>query len=142
VALVEVIFSTAIIATVGVGVLGSINYGMHVMKVTRENQRATQVMLERIESIRLYTWDQVTNAGFIPTSFTEAYDPSGPMGNQGTMYYGTMQVGAANLNGTPSYASSLRQFTVNLNWTNGGGIPHHRSLTTLVARDGMQNYVY
>jgi hypothetical protein len=36
----------------------------------------------------------------------------------------------------------MRQFTVTLQWTNGGTIRHSRSLTTYVSRDGEQNYVY
>src|SRR5258706_12812135 len=89
-ALAEVVMATAIIAILGGGVANSINYGLFVMRIARENQRATQVMVERLESIRLYNWDQVTSGSFIPTSFTENYDPSSPPNGQGVTYFGTL----------------------------------------------------
>ena len=39
----------------------------------RENLRATQILQERMEPIRLYNWDQINTANFIPASFTEAF---------------------------------------------------------------------
>ena len=69
VTLIEVVMATGIIAITGAGVISSINYGICVMRIARENQRATQVMLEKLEAIRLYNWTEVTNAGFIPGSF-------------------------------------------------------------------------
>ncbi len=143
VTLTEVVMATGIIAITGAGVISSINYGLCIMRIARENQRATQVMLEKLEAIRLYNWTQVTNAGFIPTSFTAVYDPTSAANSQGTIYYGSMSVTSPAFTGTtPNYAPNLRQFNVSLNWTNSGGIAHHRSLSTYVAQNGVQNYVY
>ena len=143
VSLTEVVMATAIIAMIGGAVVTSINYGLLVMRIARENQRATQVMVERLESIRLYNWAQVTTPNFIPTSFTEAYDPSNPNSSQGITYYGQLTIGPASFSGnTPSYASNMRQFTVTLQWTNASSVPHLRTITTYVAKNGIQNYVY
>jgi hypothetical protein len=143
VTLIEVLMASAMIALLGADIIGSINYGLFAMRITRENQRATQVMLERLESIRLYNWDQVTNTGFVPATFTESYDPSAPTNAQGIIYYGTMAVTLPAFSGTiPGYASNMRQFTVTLQWTNAGLVPHTRSFTTYVAQNGMQNYIY
>jgi type II secretory pathway pseudopilin PulG len=142
-ALAEVVMATAIVAILGGGVVSSINYGLFVMRIARENQRATQVMVERLESIRLYNWDQVTSGSFIPTSFTENYDPSAPTNGQGVKYFGSLSVQNPVFSGvTPSYANNMRQFTVTLQWTNASRVPHLRTLTTYVAKDGIQNYVY
>src|SRR3569832_1027945 len=73
--LVDVIMSVALIAVMSGGLVGSLTYGYFVMQLTRENQRATQILLERSEAIRLYNWDQVNTAGFIPATFTDVYDP-------------------------------------------------------------------
>jgi len=133
--------ATGIIAITGAGVISSINYGLCIMRIARENQRATQVMLEKVEAIRLYNWDQVTNLAFIPDSFTAPYDPTSP--SPGTTYYGTMSVTAPTFIGTaPNYASRLRQFNVSLVWTNAGRLRHARTLSTYVAQNGVQNYVY
>ena len=143
VSLTEVVMATAIIAMIGGAVVTSINYGLLVMRIARENQRATQVMVERLESIRLYNWDQVTTANFIPTSFTEAYDPSNPTNGQGITYFGQLSIAAPTFSGsTPSYSANMRQFTITLQWTNASRIPHSRTITTYVAKNGIQNYVY
>lgn len=143
VTLVEVVMATGIIAVMGAGVISSINYGLCIMRIARENQRATQVMLEKLEAIRLYNWTQVTNSGFIPATFSAAYDPTSASGEQGTIYYGTMSVTVPSFIGTtPNYAPSIRQFNVSVSWTNAGGLSHYRALSTYVAQNGMQNYVY
>jgi uncharacterized protein (TIGR02598 family) len=141
--LAEVVIATGIIAVTGAGVISSINYGLCIMRMARENQRATQVMLEKLEAIRLYNWTQVTNDSFIPDTFTAPYDPTGSAGSQGPTYYGTMAVSNPSFTGTvPNYAANMRQFTVSLVWTNIGGLAHARSLSTFVGQNGIQNYVY
>jgi hypothetical protein len=100
-------------------------------------------MVERLESIRLYKWDQVISGNFIPTSFTENYDPSAATNGQGVQYFGTLSVDTPVFSGvTPSYVTNMRQFTVTLQWTNAARLAHQRTLTTYVAKDGIQNYVY
>lgn len=114
---------------------------MSVTQVTRENLRATQLILEKFETIRLYTWDQINGAnGFvIPTNFTENYsvDTSGTA--IGVTYNGTMTIVNSPL-GT-SYSSDLKLVTVTLNWTSSG-VQRTRTMQTLVARQGLQQYVY
>src|SRR5689334_14813202 len=135
--LIEVVMATGIIALTGAGVISSINYGLCIMRLARENQRATQVMLEKLEAIRLYNWEQVTNDSFIPDTFTAPYDPTAGGSQQGTTYYGTMSVTIpAFIGTTPNYSSSIRQFNVSLSWTNVGGLAHTRSLSTYVAQNG------
>ena len=129
-----------ILSIAAAGILGSINYGMFMMRLARENARATQVILEKIESIRLYDWDQVTAAGFVPATFTNVYDPQGGINNQGAVYYGTMTV--SNVPFAGSYSANMKQFTVTVSWTTAGAINHYREISTLVARDGMQPYVF
>ena len=141
--LIEVVVATVIIAIAGAGIIGSINYGMFVAQLARENARATQIILEKLESIRLYNWTQVTNAGFVPATFTDVYDPQAPTNFQGAIYNGTMTVADPVFGGsTPSYANNMRQFTVSVTWMTNGRITHNRSLSTYVSKDGLQNYVY
>src|SRR6266487_2661671 len=77
--LVEVTVGLGIIGTVVGAMLSGIMTGTFTMRMARENLRATQIMLEKVETIRLYSWDQVNNKnGFnIPTDFTATYDPQG-----------------------------------------------------------------
>jgi hypothetical protein len=125
---------------VGGSLLGCFSYGFFAMQMARENQRATQIVLEKVETIRLYNWDEVTSIGFIPTTFTDVYDPQAPAASKGVTYNGTVTI--TNFPDAVSYSSNMRQFTVNLTWTNRQQLVRSRSLTTWVAKDGLQNYVY
>jgi hypothetical protein len=41
-----------------------------------------------------------------------------------------------------SYSPNLQQFTVTLQWTTAGNVNHYRELSTFVAKNGMQTYVF
>ena len=139
-ALVDVVMAIAVLGVMSSGIFGSFRYGFFTLQLVRENQRATQIILEKVETIRLYNWEQIqpTN-NFIPANFTDVYDPQGSTNSQGTVYTGTVTVAPSSL--SSSYAVDLRELTITLNWTTRG-IPHTRSLTTYIAKDGIQNYVY
>jgi hypothetical protein len=139
VTLVDVVTAIAVLAIMCGGVIGSFRYGLFTMQLVRENQRATQILLEKVETIRLYSWGQVNSNGFIPRSFTNLYDPQTPA-NPGATYYGSI-IGPTNVPFTNLYSTNLRQFTVTVKWTTGR-IPHTRSVTTYMANHGMWNYVY
>lgn len=139
--LVEVVVATAIIAIMAAGLISSLGYGFLVTQLARENQRATQILLEKAEVIRLYNWDQFNYTNnFVPTTFTAVYDPQAPTNTQGIVYNGTLAL--SNFPSGPSYATNLRQITITLNWTTANRVPHYRMLTTQIAKDGLQNYVY
>jgi hypothetical protein len=141
--IVEVVVATVIIAVAGAGIISSVNYGLFVMQLARENARASQIMLEKLESVRLYNWSEVTSNGYVPTAFTDYYDPQGSSNQMGTVYSGSLAVSNVAFSGTsPSYSTNLRQFTVTVQWCTGGRINHTRTLSTYVAKDGLQNYVY
>ena len=138
--LVEVVAAVAILAISAAGLMGAMANGFFSVQLTRENQRATQIMIERAEMARLYNWDQVTAPGFILTNFVASYDPQSP-GGGGVFYTGRVQVASLPFSPAPNYATNMRQLTVTLNWQTKG-INRTRTLTTLLGRDGLQNYVY
>lgn len=137
--LVEVVFSVAILGICFAGLMGALANGFFGMQLTRENQRATQILMEQAEMIRLYNWDQVNTAGFIPTTFTVKYDPNSTTGNYGCNYTGTVTIAAVPF--TSNYSANMRKMTMTLNWVTKG-VARTRTLTTLVSKDGLQNYVY
>ena len=136
--LVDVVMAVAVLGIMAGGLFGSFRYGFLTIQCVRENQRATQILLEKAETIRLYNWDQVNSNGFIPATFTNVYDPQAVSGAQGATFTGTLAV--ATCAGT-SYSTNMRQLTVAISWSTRD-IPHTRTLTTYIAKDGMQNYVY
>src|SRR5256714_6343436 len=87
--LVEASIGMGVIGTVVGAMLSGITAGTMTMRMTRENLRATQIMLEKVETIRLYNWDQVTT-NYIPNSFTNYYDPQSNPGLEGLQYHGTL----------------------------------------------------
>ena len=111
--------------------------GVTLLAMEREDLRATQILLQKSEMLRLYSWDQIVNSnGFIPTTFTAAYDPQGT--NSGVIYNGTITITNTTL-GTP-YSNDIKQVTLRLNWTTGS-VARQRDLKTFIARYGMQSYV-
>src|SRR5437879_9302984 len=133
--LVDVVMSTAILSLMSIGVIGSLTYGFFVMQMARENQRATQILLEKVETIRLYSWDQVNSNGFIPTSFTDVYDPQAVSSQQGVTYSSTLTIDAftnatsGSVSTPTTYSTNMRQVTVTLNWYTRS-VSRSRSLVT------------
>src|SRR5215469_10590415 len=104
--LIDVMMGVALMGTMMISLYGGIASGFAITKLARENLRSTQIMLERMEGVRLFNWNQLTNSTLIPSTFTSTYYPLATTnGNQGITYYGTMSIGAAtNLNPSVGYA--------------------------------------
>ena len=57
--LVEALAAAVIPGFVGASVYWGLASGFTLIQTTRENLRATQVMLQKIEAIRLFTWSEI-----------------------------------------------------------------------------------
>jgi prepilin-type N-terminal cleavage/methylation domain-containing protein len=134
----EVMVAMFLLALLITAVYGAISNGITTMRMARENLRATQILLERMETIRLYHWEQL-KPGFVATNFVANYDVTSKSTNSGILYYGSVSIDPADT-GT-SYSDDMKLVTVRLNW-NTGHITRTRQLTTYVCRTGIQNYVY
>src|ERR1043165_4567521 len=121
--LIEVTMGMGMIGMVTGAMLTGISSGFFTMQMARENQRATQIMLEKVETIRLYSWDQINTAGFIPSSFTNAYDPQAEVGSQGLIYNGTLAITDTPI--AADYSGDMKQVKVQLSWKTGS-IPRQR----------------
>jgi len=118
----------------------AIAQGVVVVKSCRENLRATQILEEKAETIRLISWNQITNVpSIVPTSFTNYYDPTASSGRQGVVYQGVMSITGAPVSET--YAGTMRQFLITVKWTSAG-VQHQKEFRTFVSQYGLQNYVY
>jgi hypothetical protein len=138
----EVVVAVFVLTIIGVGFYGGLSYGFGVLQTTREDLRATQVMMQKLESVRLCTWSQLTNC-----SFAENYNPLGSTNStSGTVYTGKLVVEpATNLVNSPTYQNNMALVTVSLSWTNytrGVPLPHKRQMQSEVARYGLQNYIW
>jgi hypothetical protein len=124
-------------------IFSAMSMSMAQTRIAREDLRATQIMVERMEGIRLFDWNQLTNSALCPATFTNYFypvsDESGP--TNGAVYYGTMTITKAAMSPAPSYTNQLLSITVAVSWTNFG-IAHQRQMMTYQAQYGMQNYVF
>lgn len=135
--LIEVIVAIAIVGLVIGTFYTALTHGFTVLRMEYEDRRATQILIQKAETIRLYSWDQINLNGFIPATFTVAYDPQSA--KSGVTYTGTISVVDAPL-GTPYCGGELKQVSVRLNWTTGQ-LARQRELKTFIARYGLQTYV-
>src|SRR5207237_2452039 len=114
--LMEVLVAVAIIGVQFVTLYVGMTQGFGIVQVSRENLRATQILQEKMETIRLYNWDQLTTPTFIPTNFVDTFYP-GTQSTVGITYTGTVTISTAPL--TESYSNDLRLITVNVQWLSG-----------------------
>ena len=140
--LAEVLVAVAIMAVSFVSLYLGISFAFSVTSLERENLRATQVMLQRMEGIRLFTWDQLTDTTLNPTNFQERYFPgSGTIPPSGLFFTGRVDVADITLDPAASYSSNMKKVTVTVEWTSGK-VPRSRSASTYVAKNGIQNYIF
>ena len=146
--LAEVLVATAILGFVSTSLYGAFSAGFCVIQSTRENLRATQIMVQKMEAIRLFTWSQVTDTNnYLKSTFVAPYDPLGVTNNcAGAKYTGYVTASTPATGDLPdAYRTNMRTITVTLYWTNYHGakaIVNQREMQTRVARNGMQNYIW
>ena len=139
-------------AVIGMALLGLIFMAMYTglvsttfwVQLSRENLRATHVMAERLDTIRLYGWKKIVEDPlYMQGPFkVPVYpdDPSKP-GNDATLrvFDGEIRVDLAPI--TEVYAADLRMITIRLTWLTGKTI-RTRTMSTLVSKYGLYKYVY
>lgn len=117
-------------------------FGFRQMQIAGEEARATQILQEKMELVRLLNWDQVVNLpGYVPTNFTESLYAADPTNapSRGLTYTGTIVITNAPI--TESYKNDLRQIKVSVSWTSGN-TKYTRKMSSFVSQYGMQKYVY
>jgi prepilin-type N-terminal cleavage/methylation domain-containing protein len=143
--LAEVVIAVGILGVSFVSLYAGMSAGFSMTQISRENLRATQIMVEKMEGIRLFNWNQLTVLKMVPTEFTTPYYPNARQGQSGgTTYSGTISItDLPSMQFTPakSYDDNLRVVTVEVNWMSGN-IQRSRSMSTLVSKNGLQNYVF
>jgi len=136
--LVEVMVAIAIVAISFVSLYAGITSGVQVIQLARENLRATQIMVEKMETMRIKSWNELTNGVDVPSEFTESFYPRG-VTSKGIAFYGTIKVTGADVE--TNYRNDIRLVIVTVRWTNAS-VARSREMQTFVAHEGMQNYVF
>jgi Tfp pilus assembly protein PilV len=138
----EVVVAVMVLATISTAFYLGLTSCFSVVKTSREDVRATQIMMQKLEAIRLCTWSELSNF-----SFQEPYDPLGTTNSTaGVYYFGTVSNSpATSIPDTSAYQGRMALVTVNLVWTNNTGgntLVHTRQMQTQVARYGLQSYIW
>ena len=119
----------------------SFTFGYGAVKLSREDLRATQILLQRLETLRLTSFSAI-QAG----TSTDYYEPSsGTNGSRGAVYTIAITTNAPTSSDMPVqpvyYMNKMRKITVTATWTNANQV-RTRSLQTYAAQNGIQSYVY
>ena len=135
--LIELMVAMVIIGLAVTALYAGIAWGFTTVRLAREDLRATQILVEKMEAIRLYNWDQITaTPPFILKNFSVPYDTAAP---SGLAYRGKLTISP--FTDALSYADDLRLVTLELTWTSGN-LQRTREISTYVCRTGIQNYLY
>src|SRR5437588_10714665 len=138
----EAVMAILVIATMTVTLYAAFSSGFAYMELSREDLRATQILMQKVEAIRLCRWSYLSNA---PISFVDSYDPLANRSQAGVLYRSVVTTNVATpIPNTATYKTNMCKLTVTVFWTNWTGdkpVVRTRQAETLVARYGIQNYI-
>ena len=151
--LVEVMMAVLIVSLILVAGYGTLAVGFNTTRATREELRATQILIDHMEGLRAFNWSELTDpnnspnfAQLCPSPFTNYYYTAELIGTNtsstalGLAYIGTVTVTNLTLNPVSSYSANMRLVTVTLTWNAGYGV-RSNSMSMYVARYGVQNII-
>lgn len=133
--LVEVLIAVAIVGVLVITLYGALASSVTLVRACQENERVTQILSDKMDTLRLYNWTQMTN-GFISTNFVLGIDP---LDTASQPYY-TGKIAITQAPIPESYRSNLLQVIVTVHWVSGSR-PQTRSMSTYVAKYGLQTYI-
>jgi type II secretory pathway pseudopilin PulG len=142
--LAETIVAAAVMAIMFASFFGGLSLGLKVVGSARETLRATQILGEAMETIRLSKWDVVQS-----TNFTMPFNPTADVTNVvGSGQYGltynvqvTVVTNSSAFTLSESYKPDVKEVTAQLSWRSGS-LWKTNEMKTFVARYGLQPYLY
>ena len=137
----EAVIAVSLVGILFVSLYAGFTTGFGILRSARENLRATEILNQQTERIRLLSWDQVVDS--TPSSFLQPFDPADDAENpSGPVFFGTIESGPADW--PAGYQDRGRLITITLTWTNsirGTSLVQQRQVQTCVARHGLQSYL-
>jgi len=138
--LAEAMVATAMGAVMLIALYGAVTYSYGTIKLNREDLRATQILVEQMENLRMTPFSQIAN---LTTNMPYC---SGASGNFYTISIATSTPAQTDLlspgvnNPAVWYAGDMLRITATATWTNAN-IQRVRTLDTYAARKGAQGYI-
>jgi hypothetical protein len=125
----------AIVGVLVITLYGALASSVTLVRACQGNERVTQILSDKMDTVRLYNWTQMTN-GFVLTNFVLGIDP---LDSASRPYYtGTIAIVQAPI--PEIYKTNLLQVTVTVDWVSDSR-PQTRSMSTYVAKYGLQTYI-
>jgi type II secretory pathway pseudopilin PulG len=137
--LVEVLMGLMLLTAMAASLYIGMSQGFAVIQLARENLRATQVLQEKMEALRLISWSQLNTPGFVPETFEAPFYATGNQEEDGLIYSGRAVI--RNVPFTVGYSDDLRVAVVTVQWRSGN-VVRTRQMQTLLSNYGLQNYIY
>ena len=137
--IVEALVGGAIFMCVTVSLYAAFSMGFKSSRLSQEDLRADQIMVENLETVRVYDWSKITSGSYVPATSTAYFTPPSGTNTIGKGVPYTVGISVTQPSITESYSNTLRQVTVNVSWVSSG-INRSRSMTTLVSQNGIQTY--
>src|SRR5262245_35401581 len=131
--MVEVVASIAILGIAIAALLAGLTWNVSTIKFARETVRATQIMEDKLDTIRLYSWDQITTPGFITNKFYASFCPSNALfpSESGIIYTGRITIATSPL--SESYKTNMLRITIDLDWPSSPEV-RHAQMNTFVSK--------
>lgn len=137
--LVEGLVAMGLIAITFVSLYAGIASCLFTIRMARENLRASQILVEKMEAIRTYSWDQINSNGFIPATFVVPYYSDGSSNGGGLFYTGSVAITSVPF--SVNYSNQMKEIKVTLSWRTQQ-ILRTREINSYFARYGLQRYVF
>lgn len=134
--LLEVMIGMILMGVMFVSLYVGFTTGFGIIQLARENLRATQILQEKTETLRLLTWEQLSQMDRI---MAEPFYSSGSSLESGLTYNVHISIPSSSPITDALYASDIRGVTVEARWISGG-VERRRSMTTYVSRYGLHRY--
>lgn len=130
--MVEVCIATLVLGILIGSILTVVTQAYVILSRSRETLRANQILQQEMETIRTYSWSQMTNSSnFGSATYTD----------QGVRYSVSRSV--SNCSNSTSYGTNyMKQVTVTVTWTNMSGQAISKNMTTLITQGGLNDYIY
>ena len=140
----DTLMGTAIFGTMFVSVCTGVGAGLKSTEVSRQNARAAQILIGKLECLRVLNWPDLSAPGALATTFTAPYEMDGAtaktlgmnVSSTNAFFQGKLSLKPSTTG--ESYSTNVLQVTAEVTWSFASR-NFSRSVETLISAHGIQN---
>jgi prepilin-type N-terminal cleavage/methylation domain-containing protein len=130
--LIEVSIASLVVGVLVASVLTTLVHGFSILSRSRQTLSGNQIAQQHMETIRTYTWAQMTNNTYFSATNT----------TDGNITYSIFRSVTNYSNSTTYGTNYLKKVTVTVTWTNAPGKVMSNQLTTVISQGGLNDYFF